>query len=591
MYENAVDTDDLTKINVPKNGTLPLGMPPSSAPELPPPPKYIYRKRWRVRKAYWTAFRVVWSYLWLKFKSKFFGKKYYEKHIVDLHFKNADIVKKAILELQGLFIKVGQLLSILTNFLPEAFQKPLEDLQDKIPARPYSEIEQRILQELGKTPDQLFAYFEQVPVAAASIGQAHRATLKDGTEVIVKVQHQNIEKIADVDLTVMEKLTHLASRFYEVKGMDYAYTQVRKMIEEELDFEKEAVAMQDIKANLMAEVQFDIPTIHPKFCTKRVLTTTFYEGVKISNIEQIKAWGLDGRTIANRLVKAYCKMVFEDGYYHADPHPGNILVQPNGTIVLLDFGAVARLEQNTRIGLLQLIEAAVKNDTEGIINSLKKMGFIADERQAERISERVLDAIRNFLENEVKFDGLNLQELDIDPFNNSLFNITTEIGFKTLASTVQVPKDYVLLNRMLTLLLGICNTLDIHTNPLDVVRPYFQKFMLGEREDTIKYATELAQRTFNSVIALPRDLRKTLKKIQRGDIEVQVAGNKEKMDLFLALGKGLIYTILLIATSVFAWLFYQQQESSLVKYASWVAAFFGYLLFRTIRQANRIKQW
>jgi len=195
------------------------------------------------------------------------------------------------------------------------------------------------------------------------------------------------------------------------------------------------------------------------------------------------------------------------------------------------------------------------------------------------------------LQNEVKFDGLNLQDLDIDPFNNSLFNITTEIGFKTLANTVQVPKDYVLLNRMLTLLLGICNTLDIHTNPLEVVRPYFQKFMLGEREDSIKYATELAQRTFNSVIALPRDLRKTLKKIQRGDIEVQVAGNKEKMDLLLALGKGLIYTILLIATSVFAWLFYQQQEFGLVKYASWIAAFFGYLLFRTLRQANRIKQW
>lgn len=532
----------------------------------------------------------MWSYVWLGFKSKFFGKKYYEKRVIDLHFKNADMVKQAILELQGLFIKVGQLLSILTNFLPEAFQKPLEDLQDKIPARPYSEIEQRIKTEFGKAPEELFTFFDKTPVAAASIGQAHRATLKDGTEVIVKVQHQNIEKIAEVDLTVMEKLTRLAARFYEVKGMEYAYTQVRKMIEEELDFEQEAISMQAIKANLSNEYQFEIPKIHQAYSTKSVLTTTFYEGVKISNIEQIKAWGLDGRTIANRLVQAYCKMIFEDGFYHADPHPGNILVQQDGTIVLLDFGAVAHLEQNTRTGLLELIEAAVKNDTEGIIDSLKKMGFIADERQAERISERVLDAIRNFLQNEVKFDGLNLKDFDIDPFNNSLFNITTEIGFKNLANTVQVPKDYVLLNRMITLLLGICNTLDIHTNPLDVVRPYFQKFMLGEREDSIKYATELIQRTLINTLSLPSDIRKTLKKVQRGAIEIQIAGNKEKTELFFALGKALIYTILLVAASVFAWLFYLQQEMQLLKYTSGITVFFGFLLFRTLRRANQVKR-
>ena len=533
---------------------------------------------------------MVWSYIWLGWKSKVFGKKYYEKRIVDLHFKNAAIVKNAILQLQGLFIKVGQLLSILTNFLPEAFQKPLEELQDQIPARPYAEIEQRIKAELGESPQILFASFEKVPVAAASIGQAHKATLKDGTEVIVKVQHQNIEKIAEVDLTVMEKLTRMASRFYEVKGMEYAYTQVRKMIEEELDFKQEAVSMQKVKANLINEEKFEIPAIHPAFCTERILVTTFYEGVKISNIEQIKAWGLDGREIANRLVHAYCEMVFEDGFYHADPHPGNILIQEDGTIVLLDFGAVAALEPNTRTGLLELIEAAAKNNTEGIVNGLKKLGFIADERQAERISEKVIDAFRNFLENEVEFDGLSLKDIKVDPFNNSLFNLTSQIGLKNLANTVQVPKDYVLLNRMVTLLLGICNTLDIHTNPLEVVRPYFQKFVLGERGDLVKYVTDLVQKSVVNALSLPSDIRKTLKKVQRGDIELQITGNKEKTELLLVLGKSLIYTLLLITTSVFAWLFYQQQELQLLKYAGGVGAFFAFLLYRNLRMGGRIKQ-
>jgi len=510
--------------------------------------------------------------------------------VLDLHFKNAEIVKNAILQLQGLFIKVGQLLSILTNFLPEAFQKPLEELQDQIPARPYSEIEQRIKSELGKSPQELFASFEKEPIAAASIGQAHKATLKDGTEVIVKVQHQNIEKIAEVDLTVMEKLTRLASRFYDIKGMEYAYTQVRKMIEEELDFEQEAASMQIIKANLINEKHFEVPELHKAFSTKRVLTSTFYEGVKISDTDQIEAWGISGRDLANRLIHAYCQMIFEDGFYHADPHPGNILVQEDGTIVLLDFGAVAKLEQNTRIGLLELIEAAAKNDTESIIDALKKMGFIADERQAERISEKVIDAFRNFLQNEVQFDGLSLKDIKVDPFNNSLFNLTSQIGLKNLANTVQVPKDYVLLNRMITLLLGICNTLDIHTNPLEVVRPYFQKFMLGERGDLVKYVTDLVQKSVVNALSLPNDIRKTLKKVQRGDIEFQVTGNKEKTELLFALGKSLIYTIFLIAISVFAWLFYQQQEMQLLKYAGGVGVFFAFLLYRNLRKGNQIKQ-
>ena len=550
----------------------------------------IYTRNWRIRKAYWTAFKVVWSYLWLGFKSKLFGKKYYTSRVVNLHIKNAEIVKTAILELQGLFIKVGQLLSILTNFLPEAFQKPLEALQDKIPSRPYSEIEGRILTEFGKTPQELFARFDKTPMASASIGQAHRAKLKDGTEVVVKVQHQNIEKIAGIDLRVMEKLIRLASRFYDIKGMEYAYTQVRKMIEEELDFAKEAESMLQIKANLITEIGFAIPDVHPKFSTQRILTTTFYEGVKISNTQQIKAWGLKGRDIANRLVHVYCQMVFEDGFYHADPHPGNILVQEDGTIILLDFGAVATLESNTRTGLLELIEAAAKNDSENIIVALKKLGFIADERQAERIAEKVIDAFRNFLQNEVKFEGLNLKDIKIDPFDNSLFNLTSEIGLKKIANTVQVPKDYVLLNRMITLLLGICNTLDIHTNPLEVVRPYFQKFILGEKGDLVKYVTDLLQKTALNALSLPGDIRKTLKKINRGEIEVQVAGNIERTLLLYALGRQLIYTLLLISFAGFAYLFYQQQELLLLKYAGGVVVFFGFLLFRAMREGGRIKK-
>lgn len=549
-----------------------------------------YSASWRIRKAYWTAFVVMFSYLRLYLARKIRGKRYYEKRILALHLRNAQRVKKAILELQGLFIKVGQLLSILTNFLPEAFQAPLEDLQDQIPARPYSEIQKRIQSELDKDPSELFADFTETPIAAASIGQAHRARLQDGTEVVVKVQHAHIETIAKVDLKVIERLTALVAWFFEIKGIEYAYTQVKKMIEEELDFRKEAFSMLAIQANLSDEKAFAIPQVHPDYSSQRVLTTTFHPGVKISNIEQIDEWGIDKRDLANRLVHAYCQMVFEDGFYHADPHPGNILVKKDGTLVLLDFGAVATLKTNMRTGLLKLIEAAAKNDSNGIIDALKLMEILADEREATKIAEKVIDAFRNFLQNEVQFDGLSFQDIKVNPFETSLFNLTQELGIKGIANTVQIPKDYVLLNRMVTLLLGICNTLDPHMNPIEVMRPYFQEFVLGERGDLVKFIRELLQKTVANVISLPADVRKTLDRVQRGELEVKSIGSIQRTQLLYALGQQFVFTILGIATLTFTYLF---QDSAYQEYTPWgwaLAALLGLLLIRSFMRAKKIRK-
>jgi len=549
-----------------------------------------YSAGWRIRKAYWTAFVVMASYLRIYLVRKIRGKKYYEKRILALHLRNAEKVKKAILELQGLFIKVGQLLSILTNFLPEAFQAPLEELQDQIPARPYSEIRRRIQSELGKDPKELFADFTETPIAAASIGQAHRAKLRDGTEVVVKVQHTHIETIAEVDLRVIQRLTSLVAWFFEIKGIEYAYTQVRKMIEEELDFRQEAHSMQIIKANLTEEKSFSIPAVHLDYSSQRVLTSTFHEGVKISNVEQLNAWSIDKRDLANRLVHAYCQMVFEDGFYHADPHPGNILVKKDGTLVLLDFGAVATLKPNMRTGLLKLIEAAAKNDTHGIIDALKMMEFLADDREAIKIAEKVIDAFRNFLQNEVQFEGLSFQDIKVNPFETSLFSLTQELGVKGIANSVQIPKDYVLLNRMVTLLLGICNTLDAHMNPIEVIRPYFQEFVLGERGDIVKFIRDLIQKTLANVISLPTDVRKTLDRVQRGELEVKSVGSIQRTQLLYALGQQLIFTLLIIASTTFVYLF---QDSTYQSYTPWgwgLVGVLGVLLIRSFFRAKKIRK-
>jgi ubiquinone biosynthesis protein len=266
--------------------------------------KKFYNRGWRSRKAYWTAFVVAMRYLRLFTLEKVFGRRYFNKRITKVHIKNAHYIKDTILELQGLFIKVGQLLSIMTNFLPEAFHEPLEALQDQLPPRPFSEAKQRIETELKQPLDAVFQEISETPIAAASIGQAHKATLKDGTSVIIKVQHTNIEKTATIDLEIIRILTKIIGYIFEIKGIEYVYSQVQKMIIEELDFEQEARSMVIIDKNIAEIEGIIIPTLYPEYSTKRILVSGFCEGVKINNIKQLDEWGIDKTAIANRLVIA-----------------------------------------------------------------------------------------------------------------------------------------------------------------------------------------------------------------------------------------------------------------------------------------------
>ncbi|MCB9332066.1 MAG: AarF/ABC1/UbiB kinase family protein [Lewinellaceae bacterium] len=550
--------------------------------------KKTYTGSQRVRKAYWTATVVMLSYGWLMLRGKIFGKGYYEKRILALHIRNAERVKKAILQLNGLFIKIGQMLSILSNFLPEAFQKPLEELQDRIPPRPYSEVRERLEQEFGKAPEQCFARFEETPVAAASIGQVHRAQLPDGTEVAVKVQHADIEAVARLDLEIIRRLTRLISFFFSIRGMDYMYSQLRQMIEEELDFGREAQSMQQIAENLKDEARLTVPKVHAAFSTTRVLTTTWHTGAKIGNLAQLDAWQIDRRDLAARLVHAYCHMLFKDGFYHADPHPGNILIEPDGTLVLLDFGATSRLSNAMREGIPQLIEAAVKNDTTGMIDACRTMGFIAEGREAEQMAEKMIAALRNFLQNEVKFEGLNFRDIEVKPFDNSLFRLIQEVGFSGISGTVQVPKDYVLLNRMLTLLLGLCNTLDPKFNPLEVVRPYAQDFVLGQRGDMLTFVRNLLQNTLTTALALPDELHKTLQLARRGRLEMLNPDVRYSARLLYLAVQQILFALLMLAAGWLGLHFSAAADVVSARWAFGAAGLFGLLLLRAWRQGSRL---
>lgn len=505
--------------------------------------------QWRFVRAYYTTFQVIFSYLWLFWKAKLRGRAYRDANIAKVHKKNAKRVYETILKLQGLFIKVGQALSIMANFLPDAFRAELEGLQDQVPPRPFEEIAARIEEELGEAPAALFARFDKVPIASASLGQVHEATTKDGQHVAVKVQHQDIDRIVRLDLKTIRRIVGIVQWFVPVQGLDGYYQQIKELLSRELDFTLEADNIEKISKNFSADSRVLFPTPVRELCTRRVITTTFVDGKKLGDLPALEKMGVDKKELASRLVRAYCQMIFVDGIYHADPHPGNILVDSEGNLILLDFGAVAELSQPMREGIPEFLEGVLRRDTDRLIRALRKMGFLSRTTD-EAVSEKIIEYFHRRFQEEVKLESFNLKDIKIDPqrgFENLLDLRKMNVGLKELSGAFHIPRDWVLLERTILLVYGSCAQLDPELNPMAIIQPYLQDFVLGNR-DWQKVAMETVRDMALGAVTLPDDLRKYLTRATRGELEVRVRGVQEGARTIYSIGRQLIYTAVGVAT-------------------------------------------
>jgi ubiquinone biosynthesis protein len=497
---------------------------------------------WRFLRAYATTFSVIASYSSLSLGARFLGRNWRDSRLAGVHTRNARRVYKTILRLQGLFIKVGQLLSIMANFLPEEFRSELEALQDQVPPRPYSEIEGRIQRELGPKTGRI-ASLERAPIASASLGQVHMARLADGRRVCVKVQHSDIDRIVRLDLATIRRIMRIVQWFVPVQGLDAYYHQIKELLSQELDFVLEADNIERIAKNFVGDPRVVFPEPVRELCTKRVLTTTFVEGVKIGDVTALDALGVDKKDVARRLVRVYCQMIFVDGVYHADPHPGNLLVQSDGKIVLLDFGAVAELSPGMREGITEFLEGVLRRDTERLVKSMRKMGFISRTAD-ERTSEKIIEYFHRRFQEEVRLDSFNLKDIRIDPqrgLENLLDLRRMNIGLRELSGSFHIPRDWVLLERTLLLVYGSCSLLDPDLNPVAIVQPYLTEYVLGSR-DFAQIAVEAVRDMAMSAMTLPEDMRRYLSRANRGELEIRVRGVQDGAVVVYAAVRQLIYT-------------------------------------------------
>ncbi|MCA9524203.1 MAG: AarF/ABC1/UbiB kinase family protein, partial [Myxococcales bacterium] len=313
-------------------------------------------RRFRSLYAYWITLRVIASYLLLRFVARLRGRDYMQRALRQRNIDNARRVEVAILRLQGLFIKVGQLFSIMTNFLPEEFRQQLEGLQDAVPPVAYDHIRLRFAEEFGKTPDELFAAFDRRAIASASMSQVHRATLPSGEEVAVKVQYPDVERLVRSDLKTFRRILRITNLFFPYQGAEAMFDEISQMLRAELDFAEEARQLEAIRDNFDGCTYAHFPRVFHELSTKRILTTEFLSGIKVTNVAELEAQGIDRAGIARMLIDMYCRQIFVDGLYHADPHPGNIFVLPGPKLALVDFGAVATVSLAMRHGIVEFLQ-------------------------------------------------------------------------------------------------------------------------------------------------------------------------------------------------------------------------------------------
>ena len=496
------------------------------------------------------------SYLLLRARRPFVAPARYAELLEARNRANARRIRDAIIRAGGLFIKVGQLISVLANVLPPEFRAQLEGLQDRLPPRPFDEIVARIRAEFGADPDTVFASFDRKPLATASLAQVHEARLDDGRRVAVKVQHADIDHVAAEDLETIRRILAIVQYFTRVRGMESYHPEISQMIGEELDFRREAENVARIANSFAGDRLVRMPRVVPERSTERVLTTEFVDGAKVIDFGAIELLGLDRRTVAERVVSAYCRMIFVDGVYHADPHPGNLFVAPDGAIVFVDFGAVGELSDTMRRGVREFFEGVIRRDGAQITNAVRTMGFIARDPASTDVAQRVIDYFQRTVFEQIASESWGLGDLQMD-MRAKLEQMADlrrlDVSFRKLAATFQVPKNWVLLERTLLLLVGLCIELAPQWNPMTVIRPYLEGVVAGPDRSWTDLIVTAIKEMAKSATVLPEDVRQTLGRANRGEMEIRVPEITAAARLVYAGARQLVYCVIGTAAGVLAY--------------------------------------
>ena len=422
-------------------------------------------------------------------------------------------LRMAMEELGPTFIKLGQLLSTRPDVLDQEFIEEFSKLQDEVPAVTLDQVKTQIQRELGYPADELFAEFSEQPIAAASIAQVHRGKLRSGEEVVFKVRRPGITRVVETDIDVLMGLAYLIEQhvptvaLYDPVGL---VKEFRRSITREMNFTREGHTVERFASNFADSTTVYIPKIFWDYSGEIVLTMEYVPGIKISQLEKLRAQGYDLKEIARRGADAFLQQVLGYGLFHADPHPGNIFVLPDQVICMIDFGMVGRLGQDLKEQLLDLLQALLERDVERIISQLLYSGELTDTADLKNLRRDLHDFIEDYYD-------LVLQDIKIGRLFSEFIEILTH-------HRIHFPPDYMMLAKALVVMEGVGRQLDPDFNMISHMRPYVQSLIV-ERfspKNISAQASRIAVAYTSLAKNLPHDIKEFLNRLNR---------NKFKIDL------------------------------------------------------------
>ncbi|MFC7234296.1 ABC1 kinase family protein [Halosegnis marinus] len=482
----------------------------------------------------------------------------------------------ALLRLGPTFIKLGQLLSTRPDVLPPEYIEEFEELQDRVPPAPWDEAREVLEGDLGPVGE-AFDEFDTEAISGASLGQVYVAEL-DGEQVAVKVRRPGVEELVEADLRVIDFSLPLLMRFVDDArsfSMETLANEFSKVIREEMDYGREREMLREIRANLADEPEVRVPDVSEPYSSERVLTMEYVPGTKINDIDDLDALGVDRTRLAETLQRVYLKMIVEDGVFHADPHPGNLAVQDDGTLVFYDFGMSGRVDPFIQEKIVDFYMAVARQDTDAILDTLIEMGTLSPEADRGTMSDVMELAIADAR-------GEDIEQYRVQ-------QIVSQVEDTIYEFPLRLPPNLALVLRVATVVEGVCVTLDPDFDFIEVATDYLGEegyIEAGIREGVEEFGGQLS-RTTQALFEVPPKLESVLATVERGDLEVEV-GFPDDPPLLRNLALRLIYGILLAFSLPSTALLYTFAPVEAAAAGLGVSVALSVLLWRSFREEQGI---